>query len=629
MSSNPRTAAFLFTDLEDSTPLWEGHPVLMQKLAARHDTLLREAIEAHRGRVVKTMGDGFHAVFDATSDAVAAALSAQQAMIGESWPAETGPLQVRMGLHTGESREREGDYYGPEVNRAARVMSVAHGGQVLLSEATAALIRKALPVDVSLSDLGTHRLKGIAAAEQIFQLCHPALPVDFPPLNSLSATPANIPTQATPGAQLPAFLGKDTAAPAQPLSLLLLGPLEISLDGQPVKFRTTKAQALLIFLCAETALHPTAAIRREALLALLWPDYPERSARQSLRTNLSYLRKAIPELQARTEEGRAPFLLSDNQGVQPNPAVHYELDLATFSLLLDQCRKHEHDDLLACSECQERLQQATELYRGDFAADFYLPDSSQFEEWVLARRAQLRRQALDALATLTAFGIKGGDFDYAEGYARRQLEIDNLRESAHRQLMEALARNGRRRAALSHFETMQQLLASEMGLAPSAETEALVEAIQSGDLTQPVKAAPPATAAVATPGAELPAFLGEDAAAPAPESVIFVGRKQLLAQLDSHVAEMVAGHGRVVFVTGEVGQGKSTLLHEIARRAGEDHPDLRPDRCHRQLQCLRRCWRPLLAFQGGDGVAERRRGIPVGGWAFLPRTGLAPMAPAA
>jgi class 3 adenylate cyclase len=105
MSSNPRTTTFLFTDLESSTPLWENHPALMESLAARHDVLLQNAIEAHRGRVVKTTGDGFFAVFDTTSDGIAAALTGQQALIAESWPTETGPLQVRMGLHTGESRE--------------------------------------------------------------------------------------------------------------------------------------------------------------------------------------------------------------------------------------------------------------------------------------------------------------------------------------------------------------------------------------------------------------------------------------------------------------------------------------------------------------------------------------------
>jgi class 3 adenylate cyclase len=132
MISNPRTATFLCTDLENSTPLWENYPDLMQELSARHDALIREAIETHRGRVVKTMGDGFLAVFETATEGVVAMLAGQQALIGEAWPAETGPLNVRMGLHTGASRERDGDYYGPELNRAARVMGIASGGQVLI-----------------------------------------------------------------------------------------------------------------------------------------------------------------------------------------------------------------------------------------------------------------------------------------------------------------------------------------------------------------------------------------------------------------------------------------------------------------------------------------------------------------
>ncbi len=195
MRSNPHTVTFLFTDLEDSTPLWENHPDVMQELAARHDALLRAAIEAHRGQVVKTTGDGFHAAFEASSDAVAAALAGQQALLAETWPAETGPLRVRMGLHTGESRPRAGDYYGSEVNRAARIMGIAHGGQVLLSEATAALLRSARIAQLSLSDLGEHRLRGLAVAERIFQVHHPALPADFPPLKSLSVYKHNLPVQ--------------------------------------------------------------------------------------------------------------------------------------------------------------------------------------------------------------------------------------------------------------------------------------------------------------------------------------------------------------------------------------------------------------------------------------------------
>ncbi len=133
---------FLFTDLENSTPLWENFPDEMRQASARHDALLQRVIEQHRGRVVKTTGDGFHAVFESPLDGVAAALDGQQALTAEAWPEATGPLKVRMGLHTGESQEREGDFYGPEVNLAARVMGLGYGGQVLLSEITATLVQK-------------------------------------------------------------------------------------------------------------------------------------------------------------------------------------------------------------------------------------------------------------------------------------------------------------------------------------------------------------------------------------------------------------------------------------------------------------------------------------------------------
>src|SRR3990170_598926 len=152
---------FLFTDLENSTPLWENYPVEMRQASARHDTLLRGIIEQHNGRVVKTTGDGFHAMFESPSDAVAAALAGQQAIGAEPWPETTGPLKVRIGLHTGDSQEREGDFYGPEVNLAARIMALGHGGQVLLSDLTARLVKWSLPEGCSLTDLGEHRLKGI------------------------------------------------------------------------------------------------------------------------------------------------------------------------------------------------------------------------------------------------------------------------------------------------------------------------------------------------------------------------------------------------------------------------------------------------------------------------------------
>jgi len=188
---------FLFTDLEGSTPLWERHPQLMQVVSARHDELLQGAFETHGGRIVKKTGDGFHVAFESPSDAIAAALAGQQALAAEAWPQEIGTLKVRMGLHAGESRAREGDYYGPELNRAARIMGLGYGGQVLVSGATVSLLRGRLPEGGELIDLGLHRLKGLSDPEPIYQLVHASLRRDFPPLQSVVTVPHNLPTQLT------------------------------------------------------------------------------------------------------------------------------------------------------------------------------------------------------------------------------------------------------------------------------------------------------------------------------------------------------------------------------------------------------------------------------------------------
>ena len=140
------TVTFLFTDIEGSTTRWEHQPETMQVALARHDALLRSAIAEHDGHVVKTMGDAFLAAFGRAPDALAAAQDAQQLLQAEPWheiAPDIGPLQVRMALHTGAAEERDGDYFGPTLNRAARLMSVGHGGQILLSQATALLVRAA------------------------------------------------------------------------------------------------------------------------------------------------------------------------------------------------------------------------------------------------------------------------------------------------------------------------------------------------------------------------------------------------------------------------------------------------------------------------------------------------------
>ncbi len=192
------TLTFLFTDVEGSTRLWERHPQAMRRIMARHDALLTQCFEQHKGVVVRPRGEGdsLFAVFMRASDAVTAALEGQRVLLTEDWGA-IGPLRVRMGLHTGEADLRAGDYYGSAVNRCARIRAAGHGGQVLLSEATAKLVRETLPDGATLLDLGRHRLRDLSEPEQLFQLIAADLPGTFPPLKTLESRPNNLPLQLT------------------------------------------------------------------------------------------------------------------------------------------------------------------------------------------------------------------------------------------------------------------------------------------------------------------------------------------------------------------------------------------------------------------------------------------------
>jgi predicted ATPase/class 3 adenylate cyclase len=196
---------FLFTDIEGSTRLWEEHPEAMRLALARHDALAAAIIPDHAGALLKSRGEGdsLFAVFARPSDAVAAACALQQALLMEVSPTPIA-LRVRMALHTGEADLRESDYYGPAVNRCARLRAAAHGGQILLSQPTCDLTRDSLPNGAHLRDLGERRLKDLIQPEHIFQLLHPGLPVEFPPLATLDACPNNLPAQPTP------LIGRET-----------------------------------------------------------------------------------------------------------------------------------------------------------------------------------------------------------------------------------------------------------------------------------------------------------------------------------------------------------------------------------------------------------------------------------
>ncbi|MDQ6781373.1 MAG: adenylate/guanylate cyclase domain-containing protein, partial [Candidatus Eremiobacteraeota bacterium] len=186
------TVAFLFTDIEGSTVRWDRDAIAMQAAVRRHDELMRESIGAHRGHVFKTVGDAFCAVFHSVEDAVHAALDAQQRLASEDFSKVEG-IRARMALHVGASDERDGDYFGPTLNRVARLLAIGHGGQVLLSGTAADAVKG----NVALRDLGEHRLKDLTAPERVFQLMAASLQSDFPRLRSLSVLKNNLPLQLT------------------------------------------------------------------------------------------------------------------------------------------------------------------------------------------------------------------------------------------------------------------------------------------------------------------------------------------------------------------------------------------------------------------------------------------------
>jgi predicted ATPase/class 3 adenylate cyclase len=174
---------FLFTDVEASTVRWDRDPGAMAVALRAHDTLVRGAIERHRGRVFGHPGDGFCAAFAGAADAVAAALDAQLGLAAEGWEGHD-PLDVRMAIHTGDAEGRDGNYFGAAVNRVARLRDAAHGGQILVSAATREIVAEVLPPEADLVDLGNWVFEGFARAERVSQLRHPRLPAGFPPLRS-------------------------------------------------------------------------------------------------------------------------------------------------------------------------------------------------------------------------------------------------------------------------------------------------------------------------------------------------------------------------------------------------------------------------------------------------------------
>jgi DNA-binding SARP family transcriptional activator/predicted ATPase len=291
------------------------------------------------------------------------------------------------------------------------------------------------------------------------------------------------------------------------------------------------------------------------LAGLLWPDWPDRDALSNLRYALSNLRRVIGD---RTAE--PPFLLISRDTLQFNTASDYWLDVTAFTEMVEADKTHP--------SAIDQLEQAVALYRGSFLEGFSVGDSPAFEEWALFTREQIGRQVSSALHHLAVTYEQRGEYEQAQSCAWRQIELEPWDEAAHQSLMRTLALSGQRSAALAQYESCRRLLAEELGVEPAEETTKLYEQIRNGKL----KALEPAPASPPDLAARLPLFLEEEP--PQVEISVFVARERELGQLDGFLDLALAGQGRVVFVTGEAGSGKTTLVQEFTRHAQEMHADL-------------------------------------------------------
>jgi predicted ATPase/DNA-binding SARP family transcriptional activator len=330
------------------------------------------------------------------------------------------------------------------------------------------------------------------------------------------------------------------------LSLSMLGPMQVTLDARAVTaFESNRVRALLAYLVLE----PERPHHREELAGLLWPDWPDRTARSNLRYALANLRTAIGD-----REAVPPFLSISRETLQFNAASDHWLDVRAFLNAIDESKRHDHRDLSECAICAQRLGEAVALYKGELLAGFSL-DSAPFEEWLIVRREALHRQILDALYHLGAYHCDRGEHERVIHYAQRQVELEPWSERAHRQWMRALASNGQRGAALRQYEECARILQEELGASPGKETTQLYQSIlEQGEAPAPAQiVASPLPQPVARRAQPRPPL-------PRPATP-FVGREKELAEVR---ALLVRPEVRLLTLTGVGGTGKTRLALQVA-----------------------------------------------------------------
>lgn len=342
------------------------------------------------------------------------------------------------------------------------------------------------------------------------------------------------------------------------ISLLGTPKVESPLRGE-LTLNNRKAMALLAYLVAGR----NYAHNRESLLAMFWPNLPEANARNNLRVLWSQLTTLLDK-----DANGEPYLIGNRRELQFNPASQVTFDVAEFEEIIRQCDKHGlvHTQRHTCPVCQQHLLRLVELYRGEFLTGLSLDDCAAFDEWQFVQRERMHVQTLYALDDLALFFEHQQQYQQAENYARRQIEIDPLRERAHRQLMQLLLKQGQRTGALAQFEFYKSILAKELGVQPEPETLALYQRIKSGN-PPPQAASPVGLQAIPTADD----WLIPRSIRNLPEiATPFVGRED---ELDQLILRMREGEYRLFSIVGFGGMGKTRLAVQLIRRVAEHYRD--------------------------------------------------------
>lgn len=345
----------------------------------------------------------------------------------------------------------------------------------------------------------------------------------------------------------------DHAESAQPLMLKLLGPVRISSHGKLIESGLwAKSIALLAYLASEDAI----VHRREGLAELIWPDKTRTASLTNLRQAISQLHNSIPSLDE--------YLHITPQTVQFNPDRHESLDTTRFLNLVAQCDRHVHVIRGDCAQCVKRLEQALELYRGRFMNDFYIKDSSEFETWLEMKRQFYDQIVFSMLSDIAEFHLKDDQFEIAQQSALRQVEMDPYRESAHRQLMRALAACGLRSAAITHYNQFKQRLNNDLGISPEIETSLLFDHIRQDDQNDSGRNRPSESSRSSI----------SDGYPDFQQKTVFVGRKKELTFIQDRFHEALNGKGQIVLVSGEAGWGKTALIDAFVEQARAARPNV-------------------------------------------------------